>query len=134
MQRFDDWQPRLREYLAARAEEPFEYGGCDCGAFAGGAIEAMTGVNPHAAVAGRYRTMMGALRALRRLGHADHVAYAASVLTEIAPTYATFGDIAVVPGTDGLALGVVVGPHIEVRTAQGRGPVPLTAAVRAFRA
>lgn len=133
MQKLDDWRPRLRAFLAAQAEAPFAYGSADCGAFAGGAIEAMTGENPHAKVAGKYKTMAGALRALKRLGHEDHVAYAASLLTEIEPLYATFGDIAVVDSPEGPALGVVVGAHIEVRAPGGRGVAPLTDAVRAFR-
>ena len=133
MQKLVDWRPRLRAFLAAQAEAPFAYGSADCGAFAGGAIEAMTGENPHAKVAGKYKTMAGALRALKRLGHEDHVAYAASLLTEIDPPYATFGDIAVVDSPEGPALGVVVGAHIEVRAPGGRGVVPLTDAVRAFR-
>ena len=133
MQKLVDWRPRLRAFLAAQAEAPFAYGSADCGAFAGGAIEAMTGENPHAKVAGKYKTMAGALRALKRLGHEDHVAYTASLLTEIDPLYAAFGDIAVVNSPDGPALGVVTGPHIEVRAPGGRGVVPLTDAVRAFR-
>ena len=133
MQKLDDWRPRLRAFLAAQADAPFVMGDMDCGALAGGAIEAMTGENPHAKVAGKYKTMAGALRALKRLGHDDHVAYAASLLTEIEPLYATFGDIAVVDSPDGPALGVVVGAHIEVRAPGGRGVVPLTDAVRAFR-
>lgn len=130
----ETWKADLRSYLAAQADKPFVWGECDCGAFAGGAVEAMTGENPHAHLAGKYKTMAGALRALRRGGFADHVEYAASVLTEIEPLYAQFGDIAAVPGDDGPALGVVVGANIEVRTPQGRGLVPLTDAVRAFRA
>ena len=130
------WKADLRSFLAAQADAPFAWageGGHDCGSFAGGAIEAMTGENPHAKVAGKYKTMKGALRALKRLGHEDHIAYAASVLNEIDPLYAQFGDVAVVQGDDGPALGVVVGAHIEVRTPAGRGVVPLTDAVRAFR-
>ena len=134
----ETWKADLRSFLAAQAGAPFAWagqdGGHDCGSFAGGAVEAMTGDNPHAAVAGKYKTMAGALRALKRLGHEDHIAYAASVLDEIDPLYAQFGDIAVVQGDDGPALGVVVGAHIEVRTPAGRGVVPLTDAVRAFRA
>ena len=133
MTRLDDWKPRLRAYLAAQAETPFAYGEFDCGAFSGGAVAAMTGENPHTKVAGRYKTMAGALRALKRLGHEDHVAYAASVLTEIDPLYANFGDIAAVLTDEGPALGVVTGPHIEVRSPAGRGVLPLTDAVRAFR-
>ena len=134
MQKLVDWRPRLRAFLAAQANAPFVMGDMDCGALAGGAIEAMTGENPHAKVAGKYKTMTGALRALKRLGHEDHVAYAASVLEELKnPLEAAFGDIAVVNSPDGPALGVVTGPHIEVRAPGGRGVVPLTDAVRAFR-
>lgn len=133
MQKLVDWRPRLRAFLAAQADSPFVMGDMDCGALAGGAIEAMTGENPHAKVAGKYKTMAGALRALKRLGHDDHIAYAASLMTEIDPLYAAFGDIAVVDSPDGPALGVVTGPHIEVRAPGGRGVVPLMDAVRAFR-
>ena len=133
MKRMDDWKPRLRQYLAEQGNKQFQFGQQDCGALAGGAIEAMMGENPHAKVAGKYKTMAGALRALKRLGHEDHIAYAASVLTEIDPLYAAFGDIAVVDSPDGPALGVVTGPYIEVRAPGGRGVVPLTDAVRAFR-
>lgn len=129
----DTWKADLRVYLAAQADAPFEMGRVDCGSFGGGAVEAMTGENPHAAVAGKYKTMKGALRALKRLGHEDHIAYAASVMDEIDPLYAQFGDIAVVDSPEGPALGVVVGAHIEIRTPEGRGVVPLTDAVRAFR-
>ena len=134
MKRLDDWKPRLRAFLAEQGDKQFQFGQQDCGALAGGAIEAMMGENPHAKVAGKYKTMAGALRALKRLGHDDHVAYAASVLEELKnPLEATFGDIAVVDSPEGPALGVVVGAYIEVRAPNGRGLVPLTEAVRAFR-
>ena len=133
MQRRNDWKPRLRQFLDEQGDKQFQFGQQDCGSLAGGAIEAMTGENPQAKVAGKYKTMTGALRALRRLGHEDHIAYAASLLTEIDPLYAAFGDIVVVDSPDGPALGVVTGPHIEVRAPGGRGVVPLTDAVRAFR-
>lgn len=129
----DDWRSRLRKYLEDNTNTPFRLGLYDCGAFAGGAVEAMTGENPHAALAGKYKTMAGALRALKRLGHEDHIAYAASVMDEIDPLYAQFGDVAVVDSPEGPALGVVIGAHIEIRTHEGRGVVPLTDAVRAFR-
>ena len=134
MKKHETWKQDLRAYLAEQADQPFVFGRVDCGSFAGGAVEAMTGQNPHAKVAGKYKTMKGALRALKRAGHEDHVAYAASVLTEIEnPLFAQFGDIAVVDSPEGPALGVVVGAHIEVRAPHGRGLVPLTDAVRAFR-
>lgn len=133
MQKLPDWEPRLRDYLASSATTPFEWGVTDCASFTGGAVEAMTGVNPHARFAGKYKTAKGAARALKRLEFEDHIAYAASVLAEIDPAYAAFGDIAVVPGDGGMALGVVIGTHIEVRAPGGRAVLPLTDAMRAFR-
>lgn len=128
-----DWRLRLRAYLA-EADRPFEWGTHDCGAFAGGAVAAMTGANPHDEVAGRYRTARGAARALRRAGYGDHIALAAAHLDEVAPKAARFGDIAMVDGEGGPALGVVTGAHIAVLTPQGRGVVPLSEAKRVFRA
>lgn len=136
MKKRKDWRPRLRAFLAKHADTPFSYDpaeGMDCGAFAGGAVSAMAGVNPHKQVAGQYTTREGAMQALQALGHADHVAFLASVLDEVDPMFATLGDIAVVEGDDGLALGVVLGPQIEVRSHTGRMTVPVTDAVRAFR-
>ena len=67
MQRRNDWKPRLRQFLDEQGDKQFQFGQQDCGSLAGGAIEAMTGENPHAKVAGRYKTMAGALRALKQL-------------------------------------------------------------------
>lgn len=133
MKKRKDWRPRLRSYLT-EADKPFAYGTFDCGAFAGGAVEAMTGENPHAQIAGRYTTLTGALRVIRKMGYKDHIAFAASFGEELNnPLAAQFGDIAVVEGEDGPALGVVTGPHIAVLSPAGGHKVPLTAIKRAFR-
>lgn len=134
MKKRETWKQDLRAYLAAQAETPFAEGSTDCGEYSGGAVEAMTGVNPHALVAGKYKTTKGAMRALKRQGFEDHVEYAASIMTELEnPMFAQFGDIAAVPGTDALALGIVTGAYVEVRGPGKPHPVPLTDAVRVFR-
>ena len=71
--------------------------------------------------------------AFQRLDAALTAGDAAALATEIPPSYAAFGDIAVVQGEGGLALGVVIGTHIEVRAPGGRAVLPLTDAMRAFR-
>ena len=71
MKKRKDWRPRLRSFLAKHADTPFSYDpaeGMDCGAFAGGAVSAMAGINPHKQVAGQSTTREGAMQALQALG------------------------------------------------------------------
>jgi len=44
--RLPDWPARLDAYLRSRRDLPFAWGTNDCGMFAAGAVEAMTGVLP----------------------------------------------------------------------------------------
>lgn len=132
MERLPDWKPRLIAWLASIARNPFVPGEHDCALFVGGAIAAMTGEDPAARYRGRYTTIRGGLRVLRRDGHADHVALVASVLVEIAPIMAQVGDIAVVATEEGPALGVVAGAEILVLSPEGLVPVSLLTAKRAF--
>lgn len=132
MDRLPDWRPRLFAWLASVSRQPFVPGEHDCALFVAGAVEAMTGEDPAAALRGRYTTVRGGLRVLRREGHADHVAFVASLLTEIAPLMAQVGDVAVIGTHDGPALGIVAGAEIMVVTPAGTGAVSLLAAQRAF--
>jgi hypothetical protein len=127
------WRNRLKSYASASAREPFAYGRHDCALFAAGAVEAMTGHDPAADWRGRYTTLLGGLRVIRKSGHDDHIAAAAAWFAEIPPAKAQVGDLAVVAGDDGPALGVVAGPHVWVLRPDGLGTVPLTMAERAFR-
>ncbi len=131
--RLPDWQARLHAWLLEVGGKPFKPGRHDCALFAAGAVAAMTGEDPAAVFRGRYRTLRGGLRVLRRAGWRDHIAFAAAQLDEINPLLARPGDLAVVPADGGDALGVVQGEWIYVLGLQGMGMVPLTAATRAFR-
>lgn len=93
MTRLPDWRARLTVYLADVARKPFAQGRHDCALFTGGGIEAMTGTDPFAVVRGRYTTTRGGLRIMRRMGHADHVAYLQTLFP--ATTAPKAGDIAV---------------------------------------
>lgn len=132
-QRLPDWQARLVIYLHAARLRPFAYGRHDCCLFAADAVDAMTGVDIAAAWRGRYTTLRGGLRVLRRTGLADHVALAAALFPETPPLMAEPGDLAVVPTNAGPALGVVQGEAIYVLGPQGLGLVSLLSATRAFR-
>lgn len=129
------WERDLINYVQTNGTKAFRPGTMDCGLFFGGAVQAMTGRNINAPFKGKYRTIEGAMKIARELGHDDHVEYVASLLPELAsPLLAQRGDGAVVTDENGApALGVVQGENIYVLTLHGLSLVPLTAAVRAFR-
>lgn len=127
-----EWRVALTDYIVATAAAPFEPGKVDCGLWAAGAVKAMTGTDLARGLRG-YRTIKGGLKKLKAGGHDDHVALAAARLEEIPPAMAQVGDVAVVDGDDGPALGIVQGEMIYVAAPQGRALVPLTSARRAFR-
>ena len=106
----------------------------DCALFAAGAVEAMTGDDFGADYRGRYKTLAGGYRRLKKLGFESHADLAASILEEIHPSRAMVGDLAAVDGDGGISLGIVQGEGILVLNPEGRiGAVPLLTARRAFR-
>jgi hypothetical protein len=132
--RHPDWQLRLMQYIAERARTAIDPNGPVCAEFTAGAVEAITGRSLGIAWRGKYPTVAAGLKALRKAGYADHVALAADMFDAIPPAFAGAGDIAVLPGEDGIRiLGVVQGPHIYVQTVSGIGAVPLTNAILAFK-
>lgn len=128
-----DWKPRLIAWLAEVARTPFAFGHHDCALFAAGAVQVMTGRDPAARFRGRYRTLKGGLRVLRAAGFDDHIALAASELAEVHVSRAAPGDLAVVPTTEGDALGLVQGEVVYVLMPGGLGMTPMSQASRAFR-
>lgn len=124
------WQARLIDYLGGAARTPFADGQHDCALFAAGAVAAMTGHDYAAPYRGRYTTIRGGLRILRRDGFADHVALAAAHLPEKPVARANPGDLAVIDTLDGPALGVVQGEGIFVLGQNGMALVPLLSAIQ----
>jgi hypothetical protein len=133
MTRFEDWMPRLIAYLSECHRTPYQPGRHDCALFAAGAVHVMCGVDPAAPFRGRYRTIRGGLRVLRRAGYRDHVAMTAAVLPEIPVAMCRVGDVVVADGADGPALGVVQGERVYVLTLRGIGTIDLLQAKRAFQ-
>ncbi|NTG07160.1 DUF6950 family protein [Rhizobium rhizogenes] len=131
------WRSDLSAYIHSVAKASFEWGGHDCALFSAGAVEAMTGVDIAADYRGRYTTLAGGLRLLKRKRFDNHADLAASLFDEIPVAMASVGDIAAIKvDTGGIyALGVVQGPRIYVvRPGEaGIGTVDLMAAERAFR-
>lgn len=125
---------RLIEYVAKAARTPFQWGKHDCALFAAGAVKAQTGKDPARGLRGRYSTVSGAMKHLRKLGYTSLGDLAGAQFQEIPPAFAQVGDIAVVHDDAATeALGVVQGERIYVLRPDGLGLVPLMSARRAFR-
>lgn len=132
--RKQNWQRLLVEYLADCSTQSFRPGILDCGLFFAGAVKAMTGVDPAKPLRGKYRSIKGAKRVLNEMGFRNHIDYVASLFEERSSILAAQrGDGAVVTDADGeQALGIVQGERIYVMGLNGIGLVPLTEAEKVF--
>jgi hypothetical protein len=130
--RFSDWRSRLIQYLAAASRKPFREGQHDCALFLAGAVEAMTGVDYAAPYRGRYTTLRGGMRILRKDGFADHIVLARAHLHEKPISFAAEGDGAYLHAEGSVQLGLVQGAQVYVLRPEGLGLVPLTAATAAL--
>lgn len=134
MKRLPDWHPRLRAWLHNVSARHMLPGQHDCCLFGAGAIEAQTGVDLAAGWRGRYSSFAGGRRILRRAGYSDHVDLIAEVLPEDHISACREGDIAIVPGEDGPAVGVVQGAAVYVLHPSGRlGLAPMMPVYRLFK-
>ena len=138
--------PMLKRVAVAQAcvakfdGQAFAWGECDCARLAAFALQGL-GYKPSYARFGRYRSALGARRALRREGFADTTDWIDSIhgLARIAPAAALPGDIVGLPGEEGwtaltvaLGNGRLLGFHLE---AAGCAVVqPLSAPTHAWRA
>ena len=128
-----EWKSRLVDYLAWSVGQKFVYGQFDCALFTFEAVKVMTGFDPGGPFRGQYENLYDGIALLREAGFRDHVDICARYFNEIPPFFAQAGDIAVVPGEDGPALGLVQGSFIYALLPTGMALVPLLSALRAFR-
>ena len=126
--RLYNWESRLSAYVTTVAREGFEYGRHDCALFAAGAVEAVTGTDPGPAFRGRYSTLKGGLKAVRKAGFSDHVAVMRASCPAIPRASVMAADLAIIGDGAEAALGVVQGAMIYVLRDTGLGLVPLDAA------
>ena len=134
MQRYDNWEERLIDYLASIARIPMQPSVHDCAHFGAGAIKAMTGEDLVPEWGRDYTTLKDGVQLLRKHGFRTHVDYVANFLKEIQPPYANIGDIGIVPGdVTGGAIGVVQGEGVYVLTPAGLSTVSRLHMRKAFQ-
>ncbi len=121
MKRLDTWKARLSDYVLGAGNRPLVFGSFDCMLFAAGGVEAVTGVDLAADFRGRYTTVKGGLRVLKRAGFADQMTLMDARLgPRLGWVAGAPGDVAAVPGADGLpAAGIVQGALIYTLGATG---------------
>ncbi|MDS9468597.1 hypothetical protein RGQ15_13590 [Paracoccus sp. MBLB3053] len=137
LSRLPNWRARLAAEMDRQRRDPFAWGSHDCAlGLAAGAIEAITGNDMAAEWRGRYTTPLGALRVLRKAGHASFTDFVAAHLPEHDhPDQADIGDIGLVEsdGPVGVALCIVDASGVIVMTETGHGRRPRSDMTRAFK-
>lgn len=132
MNRQPDWHKRLTDYVAVASSQPYSPGRMDCAIFSAGAIEAMTGVDVLRGLRG-YRSIPEGLRKARAKGYDGPEEVFAAKLPAIAADAMRAGDLAILPGDNGCALGICQGRLIYGVGPAGVVMAPRSAALRGYR-
>jgi hypothetical protein len=114
MLRYNDWEPRLSEYLKSVMKTPFEYGTHDCALFVCGAIESMTGTDFSEGFRGNYSTPEEGKALLKKSGFDTPLGFLNRKFKKIHPSKALSGDICVIGGRKFAGMGVVSGANAYV--------------------
>lgn len=137
-ERYQDWPSRLMRAIEDHRHKPFSWGEADCCLFVCDCILAMTGHDPAAPFRGRYRTALGAHRALLRYcgGGLGDIA-AACGYAEVPVAMAQRGDAVLLHAPEcqpeGKALGICLGVRIVSQTESSLVFDSRSRALRAWR-
>jgi len=106
VRRYPDWETRLAAYLEGLRDKEFAWGKLDCAIFAGGAVKAMTGVDPMRGLRG-YSSEEGAARVLKERGKGTLIRTVNSMFQRVPVGFAHRGDLVLVEGGLAVAMGDV---------------------------
>lgn len=104
--RHSDWSLRLAKLLRESQDKPFIWGEFDCCLFVSDCAVAVCGVDPAEAYRGRYKTEVGAKRALIKIHGSIEAAFDAC-FERIDPALVQRGDIITYKDDDGLSAAAV---------------------------
>jgi hypothetical protein len=141
--RLPGWDGALIAAIATHRDQPFAWGQSDCITLVADAAAAMTGVDPLAALRGRYDSADGARALIRELGHRTLGGCLSATFSRIVPSFARRGDAGVVAtlvdGKSALAAVVVMGDMLCGKSldaaagAMGMIFLPRSRLLRAYR-
>lgn len=103
--RYDNWPLHLQQVLQAAREAAFSWGENDCCLFAADCCVAVCGIDPAEQYRGRYRTEIGAKRALKQVHGSLEAAWDAC-FERIPVRLAQRGDVVMFDSTFGRCIGV----------------------------
>lgn len=109
--RHTDWSQRLAKVIEKANSEEFAYGVWDCGAFASDCLNAVgiDFIDPYILhMQGKYKTMLGSLRAVKKAGYDSIGAMMRDYFPKCGPSHAWRGDLAIHEENLGVCMGSVV--------------------------
>lgn len=134
-----NWQSLLVGYIESCRNAEFIWGELDCGLFAAGAVEIMTGIDTVKVLRGKYKTSRGAAGILKhyaggRVAEAVDKALAGKGFVFIELNYAQRGDVVIYPTDDNHAAGICMGMDaVFLDTAGGLTYVHMSQCTKAWR-
>lgn len=105
--RIPDWEDRLSAWLSECAGASFEWGTLDCLMFAAGAVKAVTGHDPAKGHRGKYNSLDGSVRYLKKLGADSPSEYLDKTFPPVPKAFARRGDLVLAEGNVGVCVGGV---------------------------
>lgn len=137
LRRSEGWESRLADFVTQARSRPFLWGEFDCCLMPCEAVREITGIDPAAALRGRYKTERGAVGALRRFAGGGLIETAEKItgdlgMPEVALSFARRGDVClitdprVVPRGFDAMLGLCLGREVGVMQLDGLRLLPLS--------
>ena len=129
MLRYSDWEERLTMFLVGRDASPLVWGKSDCCLFSCDAVRAMTGADPAHFFRGKYDSLKGAYKILKRFAGGgiedacDKIAMEMGY-KQISVSDVVRGDLVLLetenvdPDEQGLTMAIIAGPNTAA--AQGK--------------
>lgn len=122
--RVHDWQLRFAALVQERMAAPFVWGQHDCCLWAADVVQAITGLDPAAALRGQYASERGALRLVRQLGGLPAIASAA-LGHPVKAGFATVGDVLLITHERRTTLAICNGSSLLAPGAQGLAAIAM---------
>lgn len=129
--RYHDWVEKLLEVMADHERREFVWGQDDCCLFVARCIDAMTGSEVETAIAAEYDDEPSALRLIAK--HGGLAGAVIHFLGEPVEVYAGRGDVVLIDGGEGDALGICLGSHIIAMGPDGLRRVPRKEILKVWR-
>ncbi len=120
-----DWASRLHAVVEAHYRLPFEWGKADCCLFAARCVDAMTDREVESQILDYYTDEASAHQFIASFG--DLQTTVSQVVGPVSSGRATRGDVVLVDGGQGDALGICMGGVVLVMTSAGIGEMPRSA-------